>query len=95
MNDVFRMRFLQQRFAHFRMDHHPADAFVVERQALHFLQRVHVAAIEDDGGFQGFVDPLEVGVPELLPLREEQERVCALDRLILVGAEHDLTIRDR
>src|SRR2546421_12097562 len=52
-----------------------ANAAIRETQASHERRVVDVAAIDDDGIAHQLLDPRHVQLPELVPFRDEDERV--------------------
>src|SRR5688572_8461139 len=82
MHDVFRMSLLYQSFPNLRMNDCTTDALIVEWQALHFLQCINIAAIEDNRALQRLVNSLEVRVAELAPLRDDRQRVGAFGSVV-------------
>src|SRR3990167_9442786 len=65
-----------------RQDGLPSDRVVLESEAPHPLRLPEVAPVENHGTLEQAAQPLEVEVPELVPLRHQHDRVRALGRLV-------------
>src|SRR6185437_4752115 len=59
-----------------------SDAEVDEATLAHPCWVEDVATVEDDGLLHGLLHPVEVGPAELVPLRENEEPVRTLERLV-------------
>ena len=60
-----------------------ADRAIREAELLHLARIVEIAAVEDDRTRQRALDAREVRVPELVPLGDDDERVGALERVVV------------
>src|SRR5438309_6837207 len=71
-----------------------ANAAIRETQASHEPRVVDVAAIDDDGIAHQLLDPRHVQLPELVPFRDEDERVSTGGHRIRVLQIRDLGEQD-
>src|SRR5438132_4133733 len=71
-----------------------ANAAIRETQASHEPRVVDVAAIDDDGVAHQLLDPRHVQLPELVPFRDEDERVSTGGHRIRVLQILDLRKQD-
>src|SRR5690625_4400647 len=60
------------------------DAVVVESSLGYTLRIVQVAAVEDDGLFQGRFDAVEVRTAELIPFRADDQRIRSFENAVVI-----------
>jgi len=68
------------------MDWRPSDAIVHEAEGRHHLRIIDVPPVEDHGLLHESLHPLEVRPAEVIPLRQQQQGVSPLERVIVVIA---------
>src|SRR5713226_6938217 len=65
------------------LDRVPSDRVVAEVERFHQFRIIQVPAVEYHRLFQFRPDALEVGMPELVPLSQDQQRVGVLEGLVV------------
>src|ERR1700730_12230308 len=65
-----------------------------EAERTHVLGRVEVAAVEYDRRPEKGAHLVEVGLPELVPLRHDRQRVGTDQRVVALLAERDVIFED-
>src|SRR5678816_1330518 len=63
-------------------DDRATDRVICEAQLRHPMQRVEIAAIDDDGPAQRALDPSEIRMTILVPVRDDGERVGIGERIV-------------
>src|SRR5258706_16434924 len=72
----------------------PADGIIAEAELSQIVGVVDVPAVEDHGLFEQPPDGVEVGAAELVPLRDDDERVGALERVVVAPVVADAVAED-
>src|SRR5258706_3547959 len=72
----------------------PADGIIAEAELSQVVGVVDVPAVEDHGLFEQPPDGVEVGAAELVPLRDDDERVGALERVVVAPVVADAVAED-